>query len=147
MKVLLQRVSRASVSINGRVAGSIAQGLVVFLCVEKGDGPQLAEHYARKTAEVRIFGDEAGKMNRSVKDVGGEVLLISQFTLAGDVEKGRRPSFDAAAPPEVAESLYEHFAAVLRGENIRVATGVFRAFMQVELINDGPVTILLGGRD
>lgn len=144
MKLVLQRVSEASVTVDGRVVASIGQGLVVFLCIEKADGPEQVEHYARKTAEVRIFNDDAGKMNRSIQDVGGEILLISQFTLAGDVEKGRRPSFESAARPNMAEELYELFARMLREQNIRVATGVFRAMMKVALVNDGPVTILLG---
>lgn len=146
MKLVVQRVSEASVAVDGRVAGQIGRGLLVFLCVEKGDGEPLADHYARKVAGLRIFGDEAGKMNLSVLDAGGSVLLISQFTLAGDVEKGRRPSFDLAAPPEEADRLYQYFARRLEAEGLRVVTGVFRAMMQVSLTNDGPVTILLGAR-
>lgn len=146
MKLVVQRVSEASVTVDGETVGRIGLGLVVLLCVEKGDDEAIAEHYARKVAEVRIFGDDDGKMNLSVKDIGGEVLLISQFTLAGDVDKGRRPSFDQAAPPEEADRLYRAFAARLQACEIPVATGVFRAMMQVALINDGPVTIILGGR-
>jgi len=116
----------------------------VFLCIEKGDDRTMADTYAKKTVELRIFSDEAGKMNRSVKETGGEVLLISQFTLAADAEKGRRPSFDRAAPPDTANELYLYFAGKLAEEGVRVATGVFAADMKVALINDGPVTILLG---
>lgn len=146
MKLVVQRVSEASVAVEGTMYGRIGPGLLVFLCVEKGDGERLAQHYARKVAGLRIFGDEAGKMNRSVKDAAGKVLLISQFTLAGDVEKGRRPSFDQAAPPEEADRLYQYFVRKLEEEGVPVVTGVFRAMMQVSLINDGPVTILLGAR-
>lgn len=146
MKLVIQRVSEASVAVEGSIVGKIGRGLLVFLCVEKGDGEKVASHYARKAAELRIFGDESGKMNLSVKDTGGEVLLISQFTLSANVEKGRRPSFDQAAPPEDADRLYRFFAERLRQEGVQVATGVFRAMMQVALINDGPVTIILGGR-
>jgi D-aminoacyl-tRNA deacylase len=146
MKLVLQRVSEASVKVESEIVGKIGRGLVVLLCVEKGDDETTAAHYARKVAEVRIFADEAGKMNLSVKDIGGEVLLISQFTLAADAEKGRRPSFDQAAPPDEADRLYRVFADRLQEQGIPVAKGVFRAMMQVALINDGPVTIILGGR-
>ena len=146
MKLVLQRVLEASVTVEGKVAGKIGRGLLVFLCVEKEDTDALADHYARKTAVLRIFGDDAGKMNLSVKEIGGEVLLVSQFTLAGDVEKGRRPSFDQAASPEEGDRLYQRFAKTLQAEGVPVATGIFRAMMQVALINDGPVTILMGGR-
>lgn len=146
MKLVIQRVSEASVAVDGNIVGKIGRGLLVFLCVEKGDGEGVASHYARKVAELRIFSDDAGKMNLSVKDTGGEVLLISQFTLSANVEKGRRPSFDQAAPPEDADRLYRFFAEKLQQEGVPVATGVFRAMMQVSLINDGPVTIILGGR-
>jgi len=144
LKIVIQRVSEAGVTVEGRMVGAIGRGFVVFLCVEKGDGPTDIEHYARKVAEVRIFPDDAGKMNRSIKEAGGEILLISQFTLAGDVEKGRRPSFESAARPDLAEPLYDLFTRTLRNEEIRVVTGVFRSYMQVSLVNDGPVTILLG---
>lgn len=146
MKLVVQRVSEASVTVEGSVVARIGRGLLVFLCVEKGDTERLAAHYARKVAGLRIFGDEGGKMNLSVKDADGSVLLISQFTLAGDVEKGRRPSFDMAAPPDEADPLYRYFAQKLEEEGVPVVTGVFRAMMQVALINDGPVTILLGAR-
>lgn len=147
MKLVLQRVTEAYVSVDGSAIGSIGPGLVVFLCVEKGDDAAVAEHYANKLAELRIFEDEAGKMNRSIKEIGGEVLLISQFTLAADAEKGRRPSFDKAALPEQAEELYRYFARKVTDEGVRVATGIFGANMRVGLINDGPVTILLGKRN
>jgi D-aminoacyl-tRNA deacylase len=146
MKLVIQRVSEASVAVDGSEVGRIGRGLLVFLCVERGDAEPLAEHYAHKVAGLRIFADEVGKMNLSVKDAAGSVLLISQFTLAGDVEKGRRPSFDLAAPPEEADRLYRYFARKLEEEGVAVVTGVFRAMMQVSLINDGPVTILLGAR-
>jgi len=146
MKLVVQRVTEASVSVDGRLMSSIGAGLLLFLCIEKGDNQTLADHYARKVAELRIFPDEAGKMNRSVKQTGGSVLLISQFTLAGDVEKGRRPSFDRAAPPEEAERLYSYFAQKIHEEGITVHTGIFQAYMKVALVNDGPVTILLGNR-
>jgi D-tyrosyl-tRNA(Tyr) deacylase len=139
-------VSSASVSVDGAVVGQIGRGLLVFLCVEKGDADQDAHHYANKVAGLRIFADDMGKMNLSVKDVSGAALVISQFTLAGDVEKGRRPSFERAAPPEDADRLYQAFARRLQDEGVHVATGVFRAMMQVALVNDGPVTILLGPR-
>ncbi len=144
MKLVLQRVSEASVTVGGDKRGSIGRGLAVFLCIEKGDDRTMADTYAKKTVELRIFSDEAGKMNRSVKETGGEVLLISQFTLAADAEKGRRPSFERAAPPDTANELYLYFAGKLAEEGVRVATGVFAADMKVALINDGPVTILLG---
>ncbi|HET6266278.1 MAG TPA: D-aminoacyl-tRNA deacylase [Acidobacteriota bacterium] len=146
MKLVLQRVSEASVSIGSTQSGAIDTGLVVFLCVEIGDDSKIADHYANKVAELRIFPDDQGKMNRSVKEAGGSVLLISQFTLAADAEKGRRPSFIHAARPDQAEPLYNHFAEKLRSHGIPVSTGVFQAFMKVSLVNDGPVTIILGGR-
>jgi D-aminoacyl-tRNA deacylase len=147
VKLVLQRVSEASVSIGSTQSGAIESGLVVFLCVEVGDDPKMADHYAGKVADLRIFPDEQGKMNRSVKEAGGSILLISQFTLAADVEKGRRPSFIHAARPEQAEPLYNLFAEKLRAHGIPVSTGVFQAFMKVSLVNDGPVTIILGNRN
>src|SRR3954447_4668704 len=110
MKLVVQRVSEASVTIGGKVESTIGTGLLVFLCVEKGDREEVAEHYARKVAGLRIFADDAGKMNLSVQDISGSVLVVSQFTLAGDAEKGRRPSFQSAAPPDEADRLYRHFA-------------------------------------
>jgi D-tyrosyl-tRNA(Tyr) deacylase len=144
VKLVLQRVKQAQVSVEGKQVGAIGAGLLVFLCIEKGDDEKLAEHYASKVVDLRIFGDEQGKMNRSLREVAGEVLLISQFTLAADAEKGRRPSFDRAAPPETADRLYRYFTSKLQDLGVTVATGVFQAFMEVALINDGPVTILLG---
>jgi D-aminoacyl-tRNA deacylase len=144
MKIVLQRVSEASVSVEGKTVGSIGPGMLILFCAEKGDDATMASHYASKIADLRIFNDEAGKMNRSIRETGGEVLVISQFTLAADVERGRRPGFERAAPPELAESLYNQFAEKIREQNIPVATGVFRAYMAVHLVNDGPVTIALG---
>ena len=144
MKLVLQRVSQAYVTVEGVAVSSIAHGLVVFLCIEKGDTDDQISHYAGKVVELRIFSDEQGKMNRSLKEVRGEILLISQFTLAGDAEKGRRPSFDKAAPPEVAKIFYERFARSIAEQGVHVVTGVFQAHMQVGLVNDGPVTIILG---
>jgi D-aminoacyl-tRNA deacylase len=146
MKIVLQRVSEASVSIDKQTVSAIGPGLLVFLCVEKGDDASIAAHYASKVVEIRIFSDEAGKMNRSILETGGEILLISQFTLAADVERGRRPGFERAAPPELAEELYELFADKIHEQNVPIAKGVFRAYMAVKLINDGPVTIILGNQ-
>ena len=144
MKLVLQRVSEASVSVDGVVAGSIGPGLVVFLCIEKGDTQAVADRYAFKVASLRIFDDTAGKMNRSLQEVNGEVLLISQFTLAADAEKGRRPSFDRAAPPEIALPLYNYFGQKLKETGVSVVQGVFQAMMKIALVNDGPVTLVLG---
>jgi D-tyrosyl-tRNA(Tyr) deacylase len=143
MRVVIQRVTSARVRVAGGVVGEIGPGLLVLLGVGQDDGPKDADYIAGKLAEVRIFEDDEGKMNRSVADAGGEILLVSQFTLYGDVRKGRRPSFDRAGPPDLARQLYEDVARRLRERGLRVATGVFQAHMAVELINDGPVTILL----
>lgn len=143
MRAVVQRVSRAEVRVEGRSTGSVGKGLVILLGVATGDGEEQARSLADKVAQLRIFEDSAGKMNLSVTDVGGAVLVVSQFTLLGDVRKGNRPSFTAAAPPDQANALYERFCALLREKGITVATGVFRAHMEVELVNDGPVTILL----
>jgi D-tyrosyl-tRNA(Tyr) deacylase len=143
MRAVVQRVSRASVRVDGEIVGAIERGLLVLLGVGQEDGEIDAEYLAEKVAGLRIFEDESEKMNRSVQDVGGAVLAVSQFTLYGDVRKGKRPSFDAAARPERAKELYEHFAGRIRGKGIRCETGIFQAMMQVELVNDGPVTILL----
>lgn len=147
MKVLLQRVSRASVRVAGETVGSIGRGLVVLLGVERGDSAEDAHWNAAKTAELRIFPDEDGRMNRSVEDVHGAVLVVSQFTLASSTRKGRRPSFDAAAEPALAKEIYERFVDALAARGLTVATGTFRAMMDVELVNDGPVTILLDPRE
>ena len=139
----MQRVSRAEVRVEGRTAGSISQGLLLLVGVERGDTAADADYLADKAAELRIFSDEAGKMNRSLLETGGEALVVSQFTLAGSTRRGRRPSFDAAAPPADADPLYRRFAARLAERGVRVATGVFEAMMEVESVNDGPVTLLL----
>ena len=142
----MQRVSRARVTVEGRVVGEIGLGLLVLVGVAAGDGATDLDYMAGKIPEVRLFPDSEGRMNRSVHDVGGSVLLVSQFTLLGDVRKGRRPSFDAAAPPESARVAYEHLADRLRLTGLPVETGVFQAHMTVELVNDGPVTVLLDSR-
>ncbi|HZZ72660.1 MAG TPA: D-aminoacyl-tRNA deacylase [Pirellulales bacterium] len=146
MRAVLQRVTQASVSVAGQVVGQIGRGLLVLLGVEQADTQADLDHLVEKTAGLRIFEDAAGKMNLALAEVGGAVLVVSQFTLLGDCRRGRRPSFDAAAPPELAELLYEQFVAALRAKGLPVATGQFRAMMQVELINDGPVTLLLDSR-
>lgn len=143
MRAVLQRVRRARVTVGGAAAGEVAHGWLVLLGVGPADTPKDAEWLADKVANLRAFEDDAGKMNRSVQDVGGGVLVVSQFTLLGDCLKGRRPSFTGAAPPAVAEPLYEGFVAALRMLGVPVATGVFGADMQVELVNDGPVTFVL----
>jgi D-aminoacyl-tRNA deacylase len=146
VRAVLQRVSSASVTVGGREVGAIDIGLVVLLGVERGDGPADRDYIVSKIREVRIFPDTAGKMNLSVIDAGGAVLVVSQFTLCGDVRKGRRPSFDGAAPPADAKLLYEDTVRSLREAGLRVETGEFQAMMQVALVNDGPVTILLDSR-
>lgn len=146
MRALLQRVSEAAVSVGGEEVARIGPGLLVLLGVAQGDSAEDARYLAGKVAGLRIFEDEAGKMNRSVLEVGGEVLVVSQFTLLADCRKGRRPSFTAAAGPEEAEALYEVFVDELRERSVPVATGVFQAHMHVTLTNDGPVTILLESR-
>jgi D-aminoacyl-tRNA deacylase len=143
MRAVVQRVSRAQVRVEGRVTGEIGRGLVVLLGVAQGDGEEAALALADKVAALRIFEDDAGKMNRALAEVEGGVLVVSQFTLLGDARKGNRPSFTAAAPPELAEALYQRFCASLRDKGLPVATGVFRAHMEVELVNEGPVTLLL----
>jgi len=147
VRVLLQRVSRASVRVDGATVGSIARGLVVFLGVEEGDDVSDAVWNAAKTAQLRIFPDAAGRMNLGVVDIEGAVLVVSQFTLAASTRRGRRPSFASAAGPELAQRLYERFVAALRERGLVVATGTFRAMMEVELVNDGPVTVLLDPRE
>ena len=141
MKALLQRVSEASVGLEGETIAAIGQGLVVLICTEKDDGEAEAEYFARKIANMRIFADPDGKTNLSLLDVGGEALVISQFTLAANWKKGNRPSFSAAADPEIAERLYVYFSEKLGQEGVPVSTGKFRSHMAVQLVNDGPVTI------
>jgi D-tyrosyl-tRNA(Tyr) deacylase len=143
MRAVVQRVSRAAVRVDGATVGAIGPGLVVLLGVGQGDGDEGARFLADKIAALRIFVDAEGKMNRAVAEVGGEVLVISQFTLFGDARKGNRPSFTGAAPPAEADALYQRCCALLREKGLHVATGTFRAHMEVELVNDGPVTILL----
>ena len=138
MRALVQRVSEASVSVQGRPIASIGRGLLVLLGVRHGDGPEQADRMTRKLLALRIFDDEAGRMNRSVRDIGGELLCVSQFTLYGDAGKGNRPSFALAAPPEEAEALYERVR-----EGLGAKGGVFGARMSVTLVNDGPVTLLI----
>ena len=146
MRAVLQRVSRAAVSVAGERVGQIDRGLVVFLGVARGDGPADIEYITSKVGEVRIFPDEDGRMNRSLAEIGGAVLVISQFTLLGDVRKGRRPAFDEAERPAEAEALYEEAVRRLRLSGVPVETGRFRAHMVIDVINDGPVTILLDSR-
>ena len=146
MRAVLQRVSSASVTVGERVIGAIGSGLLVLIGIDAGDGPDDRDYIVTKIRDVRIFPDDADKMNRSVADTGGAVLVVSQFTLCGDVRKGRRPSFDQAAPPAEAKVLYEDTVRALRETGLRVETGEFQAMMQVALVNDGPVTILLDSR-
>jgi len=143
MRAVLQRVTRARVSVEGETVGEIGPGLVVLLGIARDDTEGDARYLFEKTVALRIFDDEEGRMNRSVVESGGSLLVVSQFTLYGDVRRGRRPSWIEAAPPEVAEPLYEFFVAEARRSVARVETGSFRRMMKVELVNDGPVTILL----
>ena len=143
MRAVVQRVSRAKVTINDWTSGEIGLGLLVLLGVGRDDSEADATYLAEKIAGLRIFEDEQGKMNRSVHDVAGSVLAVSQFTLYGDVRRGKRPSFDAAAPPDRARQLYEFFVERIRAAGLRCETGRFQEMMQVELVNEGPVTILL----
>ena len=143
MRAVVQRVSRARVTVDGCVTGEIAAGLVILLGIGRDDTSAVAGRMAEKIANLRIFEDDQGKMNRSLLDVNGSVLVISQFTLYGDARGQRRPSFIAAAPPEQAKKLYEEFSEALRSLGVTVARGVFQAMMSVELVNEGPVTILL----
>jgi D-aminoacyl-tRNA deacylase len=143
MRALVQRVSRAKVTVNREIAGEIGPGLLVLLGVGIGDTRADADYLADKTIGLRIFEDPGGKMNLSVVDIGGAVLAVSQFTLYGDARRGKRPSFDAAAPPQSARELYEYFVEKIRAAGLRCETGRFQEMMQVELVNEGPVTILL----
>ena len=146
MRACIQRVHQASVTVDGRIVGSIARGLLVLLGVEQGDADEDARQLADRVCGLRIFEDHAGKMNLSLEDIHGALLVVSQFTLLGDCRKGRRPSFTQAAPPDVAERLYETFVAAAGVRGLEVATGRFRAHMDVALVNDGPVTLLLDSK-
>src|SRR5712692_5760906 len=146
MRAVVQRVTRASVKVDGEIVGEIGNGLVALLGIARDDTEKDATYLVEKIAALRIFDDEAGVMNRSVKDVSGALIIVSQFTLYGDVRRGLRPSWIDAAPPEIAEPLYDFFVKQARTFISEVATGSFRAMMQVELVNDGPVTILLDSR-
>ncbi len=143
MKAIIQRVNSASVTIDSKLYSKIGVGILVLLGVEKGDTQENAEKLAKKIVTLRIFEDENKKMNKSLMDVNGEMLIVSQFTLCGDCKKGTRPSFDKSAPPEIAEELYEKFIKIVEAYNIPVKTGKFRAMMDVELINNGPVTFII----
>jgi D-tyrosyl-tRNA(Tyr) deacylase len=146
MRAVVQRVSRSQVSANGEITGQIDLGLLVLLGVGRDDTEADATYLAEKVCGLRVFDDDQGKMNRSAQEVGGSVLAISQFTLYGDVRRGRRPSFDAAAPPEKARQLYDFFVEQIRNAGLRCETGRFQEMMKVELVNEGPVTILLDSR-
>jgi len=141
MRALVQRVTSASVTVDGEVIGEIGAGLLIFVCAMQGDSEAQADALAAKIAKLRIFADEAGKMNRSLLDTGGAALVVSQFTLAADTSRGNRPGFSAASPPREGKALYEHFAHALAGHGVRVENGQFGADMAVALVNDGPVTI------
>ena len=145
MKIVVQRVSRASVRVEGKTVGEIGRGLLLLVAIERGDTEGILDSLADKVVNLRIFPDEAGRMNRSSLDERAELLVVSQFTLAGSLERGRRPSFENAAAPEIAQELLERFLAKLRKTPLRIETGRFRAAMEVELINDGPVTFVLEG--
>jgi len=142
MKMVIQRVSRAEVRVDGKTAGRIGAGLVALVGLELGDGEEQLERAARRVATLRVFSDDEGRMNRGLDEIGGAVLAVSQFTLAGSIRKGRRPSFDRALSGEAAEPLFDRFLALLRAEGVTVETGIFGALMDVELVNDGPVTLI-----
>jgi D-tyrosyl-tRNA(Tyr) deacylase len=146
MRAVIQRVTQAKVEVDGAVTGEIGKGLLVLLGAGKSDSPADADFLAEKIVSLRIFADQAGKMNRGILDVSGALLVVSQFTLYGDCRKGRRPSFDSAAPAEHARALYEHFLAAARRTGVQVETGIFQADMAVSLTNDGPVTLILESR-
>jgi len=143
MRILVQRVKEAKVLVNGQIIGQIGKGILVFLGIARGDNITQAEWLVKKVCSLRIFADKNSEFNLSLKEIGGEILVVSQFTLYGDCRKGRRPSFDQAAPPPEALLLYESFIKLLKQQGIKVATGKFGALMQVHLINDGPVTLIL----
>lgn len=146
MRAVVQRVTSAKVTVGERVTGEIGPGLLVLLGVDQGDGPADLQYIVSKVRDLRIFADADGKMNQSVLDLQGGVLVVSQFTLSGDARNGRRPSFASAAPPQIARALYEEVVRELQSSGLQVATGEFQAMMQVSLVNDGPVTILLDSR-
>jgi D-tyrosyl-tRNA(Tyr) deacylase len=146
VRAVIQRVSRARVVIDSREHSSIHAGILILLGVEKGDTTEDGAALAKKIVELRIFEDDAGKMNRSILETGGEILAVSQFTLLGDCRKGRRPSFDSAAPPDQARQLYSAFVESIRTAGVRVETGIFQANMDVELVNQGPVTFILDSK-
>lgn len=146
MRAVVQRVSRAAVRVGGETVGSVGRGFLVLVGAETGDGPPAADELARKIAGLRVFEDDAGRMNLALSDVGGAVLAVSQFTLAADLSRGRRPGFERALRGSEAEPLYERFVAALRSAGLTVETGVFGASMEVELVNDGPATFLLDVR-
>ena len=143
MRACVQRVSEARVTVDGATVGTIGRGMVVLLGVAAGDGQREVRWMAEKLVGLRIFPDDDGKMNRSLVDAGGQMLVVSQFTLLGDCRRGKRPSFEGAAPPEKANQLYEQFVERVRGSGVTIATGRFRAMMQVHLVNDGPVTLIV----
>jgi len=147
MRILLQRVTEASVSVNGKIVGEIGKGLVLLVGVKTGDTEEEARYLADKCLQLRIFEDEAGKMNVSGLEIGADILAVSQFTLYGNTRKGRRPSFVQAAPPEISKPLFDRFVAMLRESGLRVETGVFGANMMVKILNWGPVTIMLDSED
>jgi D-tyrosyl-tRNA(Tyr) deacylase len=146
MRIVAQRVSRAEVRVGGEIVARIGRGLLLLVAIEKGDAEGDLDWFSDKVLQMRVFEDSAGKMNLSALDIGAEILAVSQFTLVGDLSRGRRPGFERAAPPEQAEPLYRAFVERLAGSPLRVATGRFREFMEVELVNDGPVTLILDGR-
>ena len=143
MRLVIQRVDEAQVKVEGKVTGQIGKGLLVFVGISKTDTEKEADYLLDKLTGLRIFPDDAGRMNRNIADAGGSLLIVSQFTLYGDCRKGRRPSFDLAAPPEQAKVLYDHFIAAARRTPVPVETGIFQASMQVHLVNHGPVTIIV----
>lgn len=143
MKVLIQRVAKADVTIDGEKVSAINKGILALVGIEKGDTKEVVEKLAKKAVNLRIFPDENDKMNLSILDIKGEMLIVSQFTLCGDCKKGTRPSFDKSAPPEIANELYEYFVSLVQENDIKTGTGRFGAMMQVSLINDGPVTFML----
>ena len=147
MRMVIQRVTEASVTVDGKIIGSIGKGIAVLLGVAKGDTEQDADFLAQKLINLRMFEDDAGKMNLSAQDVGGEILVVSQFTLIADCRRGRRPGFSYAAPPEEADRLYQYFVAQLRGAGMRVETGQFQAMMLVKIFNDGPVTFVVESQE